>query len=314
LKIIRDSSFVENNRYNVCTVGYFDGVHLGHKKIIERLVSDAKKNDGKSILVSFWPHPRKVLYPNDHFDFIQSSDDKFKSLQKFGIDILYLIEFTEEFSNVTADDFIDQILEKKLKINKLIIGYNHHFGFRREGNFKYLAGKKDELSFKIEEVKRKEISENLNISSSEIRNKIKEGDISKANQMLGYRYFISGKVVKGDGIGKKLEFPTANIEIRDDGKLLPRDGVYAGFTYVSDKKYYGMINIGFRPTLNGSERRLEMNLFDYGSEIYGESMEISFIKRIRDEKRFRNLKELSKQLRVDKIETLKIIENEEVRN
>ena len=314
MKIIRDSSFVENNRYNVCTVGYFDGVHLGHKKIIERLVSDAKKNDGKSILVSFWPHPRKVLYPNDHFDFIQSSDDKFKSLQKFGIDILYLIEFTEEFSNVTADDFIDQILEKKLKINKLIIGYNHHFGFRREGNFKYLAGKKDELSFKIEEVKRKEISENLNISSSEIRNKIKEGDISKANQMLGYRYFISGKVVKGDGIGKKLEFPTANIEIRDDGKLLPRDGVYAGFTYVSDKKYYGMINIGFRPTLNGSERRLEMNLFDYGSEIYGESMEISFVKRIRDEKRFRNLKELSKQLRVDKIETLKIIENEEVRN
>ena len=132
--------------------------------------------------------------------------------------------------------------------------------------------------------------------------------------MLGYRYFISGKVVKGDGIGKKLEFPTANIEIRDDGKLLPRDGVYAGFTYVSDKKYYGMINIGFRPTLNGSERRLEMNLFDYGSEIYGESMEISFLKRIRDEKRFRNLKELSKQLRVDKIETLKIIENEEVRN
>ncbi len=314
MKIIRDSSFVENNRYNVCTVGYFDGVHLGHKKIIERLVSDAKKNDGKSILVSFWPHPRKVLYPNDHFDFIQSSDDKFKSLQKFGIDILYLIEFTEEFSNVTADDFIDQILEKKLKINKLIIGYNHHFGFRREGNFKYLAGKKDELSFKIEEVKRKEISENLNISSSEIRNKIKEGDISKANQMLGYRYFISGKVVKGDGIGKKLEFPTANIEIRDDGKLLPRDGVYAGFTYVSDKKYYGMINIGFRPTLNGSERRLEMNLFDYRSEIYGESMEISFVKRIRDEKRFRNLKELSKQLRVDKIETLKIIENEEVRN
>jgi riboflavin kinase/FMN adenylyltransferase len=278
------------------------------------LVSDAKKNNGKSILVSFWPHPRKVLYPNDHFDFIQSSDDKFKSLLKFGIDILYLIEFTEEFSKVTADDFIDQILEKKLKINKLIIGYNHHFGFRREGNFKYLAGKKDELSFKIEEVKKKEISENLKISSSEIRNKIKEGDISNANQMLGYKYNISGKVVKGDGIGKKLEFPTANIEIKDDGKLLPSDGVYAGFTYVSDKKYYGMINIGFRPTLNGSERRLEMNLFDYGSEIYGESMEISFIKRIRDEKRFRNLKELSKQLRVDKIETLKIIENEEVRN
>jgi riboflavin kinase/FMN adenylyltransferase len=314
LKVIRDSSFIENHRYNVCTVGYFDGIHLGHKKIIERLVSDAKKNNGKSILVSFWPHPRKVLYPNDHFDFIQSSDDKFKSLQKFGIDILYLIEFTEEFSKVTADDFIDQILEKQLKINKLIIGYNHHFGFRREGNFKYLASKKDELSFKIEEVKKKEISENLKISSSEIRNKIKEGDISNANQMLGYKYNISGKVVKGDGIGKKLEFPTANIEIKDDGKLLPSDGVYAGFTYVSDKKYYGMINIGFRPTLNGSERRLEMNLFDYGSEIYGESMEISFIKRIRDEKRFRNLKELSKQLRVDKIETLKIIENEEVRN
>ena len=314
MKIIRDSSFLDNDNYNVCTVGYFDGVHLGHKKIIERLVSDAKRNDGMSILVSFWPHPRRVLYPNDHFDFIQSNEEKFKSLQKLGIDILYLIEFTKDFSKVSADDFIDQVLDKKLKINKLIIGYNHHFGFRREGNFKYLNGKKEKLNFTIEEVKRKEISENLKISSSDIRNKIKEGDIFHANQMLGYRYFISGKVVKGDGIGKKLEFPTANIEIRDDGKLLPSDGVYAGFAYVSDKKYYGMINIGFRPTLNGKERRLEMNLFDYESEIYGESMEISFIKRIREEKKFRNLKELSEQLRVDKIETLKIIENEEVRN
>ena len=314
MKIIRDSSFVDNSKYNVCTVGYFDGVHLGHKKIIERLVSDAKKNSGKSILVSFWPHPRRVLYPNDHFDFIQSNDDKFESLQKLGIDILYIIEFTKEFSKVSANDFIDQILVEKLKINKLIIGYNHHFGHKRLGNFKYLSDKRDSLSFTIEEVKKREISEHLKISSSEIRDRINTGDIMQANQMLGYKYSITGEVVVGDGIGKKLDFPTANIELRDEGKLLPLDGVYAGYTYVSDKKYFGMINIGLRPTVNGKERRLEINLFNFKSEIYGESLEIRFIKRIRDEKKFNNLKELSEQLKVDKIETLKIIEYEEVRN
>ena len=312
MKIIQDSSVLVNTSYHVCTVGYFDGVHLGHQKIIEKLVTDASKNKGKSILVSFWPHPRKVLYPNDHFDYIQSNEDKFKSIEKLGVDVVYLIEFTKRFSKVTAEKFVNDILVNKLQINKLIIGYNHHFGYKREGNFNYLYNSKKNLAFEIEEVKKKEINKNFKISSSEIRNEILKGNLSKVNMMLGYLYSIKGEVIKGDGIGKKLNFPTANIKIHNDGKILPSDGVYAGYAIISDKKFIGMINIGKRPTVEGKERRVEMNIFDYSGMLYGKEMKISFIKRIRNEQKFKNLDDLSNQLRKDKLETIKIIENEEI--
>ena len=312
MKIIQDSSVLVNTSYHVCTVGYFDGVHLGHQKIIEKLVTDASTNKGKSILVSFWPHPRKVLYPNDHFDYIQSNEDKFKSIEKLGVDVVYLIEFTEEFSKVTAEKFVNDILVNKLQINKLIIGYNHHFGYKREGNFNYLYNLRKNLAFDIEEVKKKEINKNFKISSSEIRKEILKGNMSKVSTMLGYKYFIKGEVIKGDGIGKKLDFPTANIKIQNEDKILPSDGVYAGYAIISDKKFIGMINIGKRPTVEGKERRVEMNIFDYNDMLYGKEMKISFIKRIRDERKFKNLDDLSKQLRKDKLETIKIIENEEI--
>lgn len=298
----------------MCTVGYFDGVHLGHKKIIEKLVNDASKNKGKSILVSFWPHPRKVLYPKDNFDYIQSNEDKFMSIEKLGVDVLYLIEFTKKFSKVTAEKFVDDILVDKLHINKLIIGYNHHFGYKREGNFNYLQRSEKDLAFDIEEVKKKEISKNFKISSSEIRNEILKGNMSKVNMMLGYKYFIKGEVVKGDGIGKTLDFPTANIKIHNEDKILPSDGVYAGYAMISNKKFIGMINIGNRPTVEGKERRVEMNIFNYSDILYGKEMKISFIKRIRNEQKFKNLDDLSNQLKKDKLETIKIIENEEIRN
>ena len=312
MKIIQDSSVLVNTSYHVCTVGYFDGVHLGHQKIIEKLVTDASKNKGKSILVSFWPHPRKVLYPDDHFDYIQSNEDKFKAIEKLGVDVVYLIEFTKEFSKVSAEKFVNDILVNKLQINKLIIGYNHHFGFKREGNFNYLYNLRKNLAFDIMEVKKREISKNFKISSSEIRGEILKGNLSKANMMLGYKYFIKGEVIKGDGIGKKLDFPTANIKIQNEDKILPSDGVYAGYAIISDKKFIGMINIGKRPTVEGKERRVEMNIFDYNDMLYGKEMKISFIKRIRDERKFKNLDDLSKQLRKDKLETIKIIENEEI--
>ena len=312
MKIIQDSSVLVNTSYHVCTVGYFDGVHLGHQKIIEKLVTDASTNKGKSILVSFWPHPRKVLYPNDHFDYIQSNEDKFKAIEKLGVDVVYLIEFTKEFSKVSAEKFVNDILVNKLQINKLIIGYNHHFGYKREGNFNYLYNLRKNLAFDIKEVKKREISKNFKISSSEIRKEILKGNMSKVSTMLGYKYFIKGEVIKGDGIGKKLDFPTANIKIQNEDKILPSDGVYAGYAIISDKKFIGMINIGKRPTVEGKERRVEMNIFDYNDMLYGKEMKISFIKRIRDERKFKNLDDLSKQLRKDKLETIKIIENEEI--
>ena len=312
MKIIQDSSVLVNTSYHVCTVGYFDGVHLGHQKIIEKLVTDASTNKGKSILVSFWPHPRKVLYPNDHFDYIQSNEDKFKSIEKLGVDVIYLIEFTKKFSKVTAEKFVNDILVNKLQINKLVIGYNHHFGYKREGNFNYLYNLRKNLAFDIEEVKKKEINKNFKISSSEIRNEILKGNMSKVGMMLGYKYFIKGEVIKGDGIGKKLDFPTANIKIQNEDKILPSDGVYAGYAIISDKKFIGMINIGKRPTVEGKERRVEMNIFDYNDMLYGKEMKISFIKRIRNEQKFKNLDDLSNQLKKDKLETIKIIENEEI--
>ena len=312
MKIIRDNSVLVNTSYHVCTVGYFDGVHLGHQKIIEKLVSNAKKNNGKSILISFWPHPRKVLYPEEHFDYIQSNNDKYNSLKKLGVDILYIIKFTRKFSKLSANRFIDDILIKKVQTNKLIIGYNHHFGYMRKGNFNFLNKMRKKLTFDIEEVKKKEINKNYKISSSEIRNKILKGNISIANIMLGYEYFIEGEVIKGDGIGKELDFPTANIKVSFEEKILPNDGVYAGYAIVSGKKYVGMINIGKRPTVGGKDRRVEMNLFNSDKKIYGEMMKIYFVKRIRDEKKFKNLDELSQQLKKDKLETVKIINYEKI--
>ena len=312
MKIIRDNSVLINTSYHVCTVGYFDGVHLGHQKIIEKLVSNAKKNNGKSILVSFWPHPRKVLYPEEHFDYIQSNEDKFKSIKKLGVDVLYIIKFTKEFSKLSAKKFIDDILINKVQTNKLIIGYNHHFGHMRKGNFNFLKKMRKKLTFDIEEVKKKEINKKYKISSSEIRNKILKGDISTANIMLGYEYFIEGEVIKGDGIGKKLNFPTANIKVSFDDKILPNDGVYAGYAIVSGRDYIGMINIGIRPTVGGKERRVEMNLFNSDKKMYGEMMKIYFVKRIRDEKKFKNLDDLSHQLKKDKLKTIKIINYEKI--
>ena len=219
-----------------------------------------------------------------------------------------MIEFTKEFSKVTAEKAVNDILVNKLQINKLIIGYNHHFGYKREGNFNYLYNLRKNLDFDIEEVKKKEINKNFKISSSEIRNEILKGNMSKVSMMLGYKYFIKGEVIKGDGIGKKLDFPTANIKIHNEDKILPSDGVYAGYAIISDKKFIGMINIGKRPTVEGKERRVEMNIFDYNDILYGKEMKISFIKRIRNEQKFKNLDDLSDQLRKDKLETIKIIE------
>ena len=314
MKIIRDNSVLKENCYLVGTIGYFDGIHLGHKKILSKLVNEAKSNNGKSVLITFWPHPRTVLNQGESVNLLLSENDKHKNLKSFGIDILYIIEFTKEFSKLSALSFVREFLEKKIQLSKLIIGYNHSFGHNREGNFGYLKKIRDKYSFEIEEVKKKEINNNLNISSSEIRKKIGCGEMFEARRMLGYNYYIRGIVVKGDGIGKKMNFPTANIKIEDNMKLVPKDGVYAGKAIIENHEFKGMINIGFRPTLEGKLKRIEINIFDMTKDIYGKSLKIIFINRIRNEIKFDNLKKLELQLVNDKKEALKIIKNEEIRN
>ena len=314
MKIVSDNSELKKSNYNIATIGYFDGIHIGHKKILKELVSQAKKNNGQSILVTFWPHPRTVLHKNTSVDLLLSEEDKHLLLKEFGVDVIYLIEFTKKFSKVTADTFINDILINKLHVDKLIIGYNHNFGFNREGNYSYLKKNSNKYGFDIQEVKKEEIDKTLKVSSTSIREKVKNGEFSLANKMLGYKFYLDGIVEKGDGIGKTIGFPTANITSPDLSKILPGDGVYAANVYIDKENLLGMVNIGFRPTVKGKDRRIELHIFNFSRNIYGKNLRIIFDSKIRDEKMFKNIKDLKKQLEKDKIESIKLLNNEKIRN
>ena len=314
MKIVKDKSTLNYTKYSIATIGYFDGIHLGHKKIIKELVNQAKLNGGKSVLITFWPHPKIVLKKDTNIHFLLSKEDKYKFLKNEGVDIIYLIEFTKDFSKVKAEKFIQEYLVKRLKINKLIIGYNHCFGYNREGNFNYLEKNKNKYDFDIQEIKKEEINNNFDISSSSIRKEILEGNLKKANIMLGYNFFIKGKVIKGDGIGKKIGYPTANILLIDKEKIIPGNGVYVCRIFIENKYYGGMLNIGFRPTVNGKERRIEIHIFGLNYDLYDKILKIILIHKIRDEIKFTTLDELKVQLGKDKIKSIKLLENEKVRN
>ncbi len=314
MKIVSDQSSLPHSKYSIATIGYFDGIHLGHKKILSELISQAKQNNGQSILITFWPHPRNVLNKNTHVELLLSNEEKIKSLESLGVDILYIIEFTLQFSKIDAHSFIETYLVDKLNIDKLILGYNHCFGHKRQGNFLFLKKNKKKYSFDIQEIQKKEISSDLSISSSAIRENIRSGNLLDANKMLGYRYFFKGKVIKGDGIGKKLGYPTANIEPLDTSILIPKNGVYVGEVVINNKLYGCMINIGTRPTVNGKERRIELHIFHFKSMIYDKIIIIKFIKKMRDERKFINTEELKNQLKKDELESLKLLKNEKIRN
>ena len=314
MKIVKDKSALNYTKYSIATIGYFDGIHLGHKKIIKELVNQAKLNGGKSVLITFWPHPKIVLKKDTNIHFLLSKEDKYKFLKNEGIELIYLIEFTKDFSKVKAEKFIQEYLVKRLKINKLIIGYNHCFGYNREGNFNYLEKNRGKYHFNIQEIKKEEINNNFDISSSSIRKEIHEGNLKKANVMLGYNFFIKGKVIKGDGIGKKIGYPTANILLLDKEKIIPGNGVYVCKIFIENKYYGGMLNIGFRPTVNGKERRIEIHIFGLNYDLYDKILKIILIHKIRDEIKFTTLDELKVQLGKDKIKSIKILENEKVRN
>ena len=312
MRVITDNSLINDSGYNIATIGYFDGIHLGHKKILNELVGQAQKRNGKSILITFWPHPRNILNPNTSVELLLSNDDKHLFLKNIGIDYLYIIEFTKEFSKISAHSFIQNYIIKKLNISKLIIGYNHSFGHKREGNFNFLKKNIGKYNFEIQEVKKKEIDNKLKISSSSIRDKVRIGSIDLANKMLGYKYYITGEVIKGDGIGKKIKYPTANILPVDNSKLIPGKGVYVCQVNFDNKNLGGMLNIGNRPTVDGKERRIELHIFDFNTNIYGKNVKISLITKIRDEIKFNNLDELQDQLQKDEIKSINILNNEKI--
>jgi riboflavin kinase/FMN adenylyltransferase len=291
----------------VVTVGTFDGVHLGHRDIFKRMVRISEERGMESIVVTFDPHPRLVIHPDSKdLKFINTQERKNKLIEQSGIDALIIIPFTREFANTPSSDFVKNYLVDKLKVGKLIVGYDHHFGKDRQGSFNELMGLGKIYGFLVEEISAREVN-GIPISSTKIRNALISGDVKLANSLLGYDYSISGKVIRGNKIGRTIGFPTANIDIEDRYKLFSAIGVYACLVDWNHRTYKGMGNIGFRPTVDRGKLTIEVHIFDFDEEIYGEKITIRFLNRIRDEIEFENLSELRKQLISDKARVVDLL-------
>jgi len=295
-------------RNPIVTTGTFDGVHIGHSKILERLKKSCIQEKGESVLITFHPHPRLVLFPeNNDLRLFNSQDEKLELLEKAGLDHVIIHPFTREFSRTSSLEFVRDILVNQIGVHKLIIGYNHHFGRNREGSFESLQEYAHVYDFKLEEIPAEEV-DHVNVSSTKIRNAIMEGEIAKANSFLNHPYGLRGKVVPGEKIGRELGFPTANIIPDDKYKLIPKDGAYAVMVKSAGQNFAGMMNIGFRPTVGGSKSRsIEVHLLNFEGDLYDQSTEVAFVQRLRDERSFENLEELRKQLTLDSNKTRELV-------
>lgn len=300
MKIYKDISDFKGSNYSVVTVGTFDGLHVGHQQIISRMKEIAVRNGGDTILVTFDPHPRLVLNNNpEPLRFISTHHKKQSLLEKFGIDHKIIIPFTKEFAATSSEIFIKEYLVDKLKVKKLIVGYDHHFGKNREGNYAQLKKLGDQYGFEVEEVSAQYVDD-VAVSSTKIRKALCDGEVRQANKMLGYNYSITGKVISGNKIGRTIGFPTANIDISDEYKLICAGGVYACLVNVDGKIYKGMGNIGTRPTVGINGLVTEVHIFNFDQDIYDQEITIAFIDRIRDEEKFENIEMLKEQLEKDK--------------
>ena len=283
----------------VITIGTFDGVHLGHRKIIEALREQARADDGESVLISFDPHPRKIVDPDASLQLINTLDEKIALLAKTGIDHLVIVPFTKDFSNLSPDQYISEFLIKKFNPRTIIIGYDHHFGKGRTGNFLLLAQKADTYQYKLLEIPKYLIDE-IGVSSTKIRNALWKSDVETANRLLGYPFFFEGWVIRGDQLGRKLGYPTANLEYTDEEKIRLGHGVYAVTVEINGTNKKGMLSIGNRPTLSHSDERVEVNIFDWDLEIYGERMQVCVHKFLRQQEKYESLDALKEQLALDK--------------
>ncbi|RZS98090.1 bifunctional riboflavin kinase/FAD synthetase [Cecembia calidifontis] len=293
----------------VVTSGTFDGVHLGHQKILKRIRSLADEIGGETVLITFWPHPRLVLYPNEHnLRLLSTFEEKAKLLREFGIDHLLTIPFTKEFSELSSEEFIQQILIQTIKTRKLVIGYDHRFGKNREGGFDYLKEHIDQYGFDLEEISREDV-DNVGVSSTKIRKALEEGNVQVANEYLGREYELNGIIIKGQQLGRSIGFPTANIHIPHDYKLIPCDGAYAVMANMEGEEYKGMLNIGMRPTVNGNSQTIEVHLFDFEGDLYDKRICVRLKAYLRPEIKFSGLEALQQQLRKDKADALHILQS-----
>lgn len=282
----------------VLTIGTFDGVHVGHQKIIQRLNEEAKRINGESVLFTFYPHPRMVLYPENHgLKLIQTQVEKIDKLRRYGLQNVIVHPFTKEFSRLTALEFVRDYLVNQLHVKTLVIGYDHSFGKNREGNLQFLKDVSETYGFEVIEIAAQEIDE-VNISSTKIRRAIEEGDLLKAQEYLGEPFELFGTVVHGDAMGRQLGFPTANLDVDSEVKLIPHSGVYAVNVLLDNGRILeGMMNIGTKPTVSDhSKQSIEINLFDYHGDLYHQHITVQLLKRFRDEVKFDSVSDLQSQL------------------
>ena len=300
MKIYSSIEEFKNVERPIVTTGTFDGVHFGHRKIIDRLKDLAQSCNGETVLLTFSPHPRMVLFPDDQdLKLLNTIEEKKQLLEKAGVQHLIIHQFTKKFSRISSINFVRDILVNEINTHKLVIGYNHHFGRNREGSFEHLQKFASIYGFEVEEIP-VQLLDNVGVSSTKIRKALFHGDVDKAAEYLGYQYELSGTVVKGSAIGRSIGFPTANLDLSDEKKILPADGVYAVWVIVDKITYRGMMNIGKKPTLNSQIRTLEIHLLDFDQYIYNKQIKIKFVKRIRDEIAFSKLIELKEQLEKDR--------------
>ncbi|MFN3403164.1 MAG: bifunctional riboflavin kinase/FAD synthetase [Cytophagaceae bacterium] len=306
MKVYRNLDEFIAPAFPVVTIGAFDGLHLGHRKILSRLKELSNKHKGESVVVTFWPHPRMVLLADASVKLLSSLEEKIDLIEATGIEHLIIIPFTKDFSETTSQKFLNDILINTLKTKMLVIGYDHKFGKNREGSFDYLKENASQFGFQVEEISRQDI-EDMAISSTAIRESLAESDVKKASEFLGRYYSVRGTVTEGKKLGRTIGYPTANILVKDYEKLLPGDGIYAVRVKVENKSYNGMLSLGNNPTVPGKGRSMEVHIFDFSDNIYFKNIEVFFIDYLRKEEKFSSLEALTAQLKQDEINSQRIL-------
>ena len=300
MKVFHSSSDFKSNKKTIVTIGTFDGVHIGHKKIIDKIVNQCKTDDLESVILTFFPHPRMILNENSDIKMLNSIDEKCELLANNGIQNLVIQKFDKQFSELSAEDFVAEVLVNNLNIQKIIIGHDHRFGKNRSANIDDLIVFGEKYNFEVEQISAKEIDE-VAVSSTKIRNALLDGKIALANQYLGYNYSLSGKVVKGKQLGRTIGFPTANIEIAENYKLIPKNGVYVVESFIDNKIVFGIMNIGVKPTFENEQLSIEVYFLDFNADLYNGEITVSILEFIRNEQKFDSIDLLKNQIEKDKL-------------
>ncbi len=308
MKVHHSISAYENERASVVTIGTFDGVHIGHKEIIKKLTSEAKKTHLDSIILTFFPHPRMVLQKESDIKLLNTIDERISILSETNLDHLIIHPFTHQFSRLTALEFVRDILVNKLHAKKIIIGYDHRFGRNRNADINDLREFGKTYHFDVEEISAQELND-VAVSSTKVRKALEKGDLEKANRYLGYPYMLNGSIVKGRGLGKQMNYPTANLQVDQPYKLIPKNGVYIVQSVIDGEETFGLMSIGTNPTVGGSKRTIETYFLDIDKDLYGKKLQIELLAKIREEEKFDSIESLQSAIKNDEIFARKYIEN-----